>query len=369
MKWRIELTALLRATKAQAGVLVGDQVDIALPVLLLLVGHAVELVGQRAQALGQEPQHGHTDRELAGPRLEERAFGADDVAQVAVLERVVAGVAERILGHEELDPAGRILQRAEARLAHHALEHQPAGHADRDGEGFEFLVRQAAVLAHQFRRAIAGLEVVREGHALAPDRGQLLAALGDQGVVVGGSAWESVMAEARIWRRVAGSRRSRRAIRRALVIAPRRASPGSVTSIRRCPHDRMTATLARPLASAPCRRSASRWSAAAASRKPHRGDRRMPSAPSWSPSATTDPQRSRAVRAPAPPASDLARPARGSDADVVVLATPSGLHRAAGDHVRAAGRHVLSEKPMATRSRTPGDAAGLSRWRRQALRR
>jgi ribosomal protein L7/L12 len=36
------------------GILVGDQVDVALAVLLLLVGHAVELVGQRAQALGQQ---------------------------------------------------------------------------------------------------------------------------------------------------------------------------------------------------------------------------------------------------------------------------------------------------------------------------
>src|SRR6218665_2277648 len=35
---------------------VGDQVDIALAVLLFLVGQAMELVGQRAQALGQQPQ-------------------------------------------------------------------------------------------------------------------------------------------------------------------------------------------------------------------------------------------------------------------------------------------------------------------------
>jgi hypothetical protein len=41
--------------EARARVLVGDQVDVALAVLLLLVGHAVELVGQRAQALGQQP--------------------------------------------------------------------------------------------------------------------------------------------------------------------------------------------------------------------------------------------------------------------------------------------------------------------------
>ena len=39
----------------------------------------------------------------------------------------------------------------------------------------------------------------------------------------------------------------------------------------------------------------------------------------------------------------------GSDADVVVLATPSGLHADQGIQVAQAGRHVVTEKPMATR--------------------
>ena len=40
---------------------------------------------------------------------------------------------------------------------------------------------------------------------------------------------------------------------------------------------------------------------------------------------------------------------RESDADVVVLATPSGLHAEQGIAVAEAGRHVVTEKPMATR--------------------
>jgi len=39
----------------------------------------------------------------------------------------------------------------------------------------------------------------------------------------------------------------------------------------------------------------------------------------------------------------------GSDADIVVLATPSGLHPRQAMHAARAGRHVLSEKPMATK--------------------
>lgn len=39
----------------------------------------------------------------------------------------------------------------------------------------------------------------------------------------------------------------------------------------------------------------------------------------------------------------------GSEPDIVVLATPSGLHPAQALEVAAAGRHVMTEKPMATR--------------------
>ena len=39
----------------------------------------------------------------------------------------------------------------------------------------------------------------------------------------------------------------------------------------------------------------------------------------------------------------------GSDADIVSLCTPSGLHPLQAMQAAAAGRHVLSEKPMATR--------------------
>ena len=40
---------------------------------------------------------------------------------------------------------------------------------------------------------------------------------------------------------------------------------------------------------------------------------------------------------------------QASDADIVTLATPSGLHPRQAMQVAAAGRHVLSEKPMATK--------------------
>ena len=41
----------------------------------------------------------------------------------------------------------------------------------------------------------------------------------------------------------------------------------------------------------------------------------------------------------------------GTDADIVILSTPSGLHADQAMRVAAAGRHVMTEKPMATRWR------------------
>ena len=86
----------------------------------------------------------------------------------------------------------RVLQRGEAGLAHHALEHHAAGHADHGDVFVQLLRRLGAVVRQQVGGAVAGLEVVGKGDALAlPLRLaqglQLLAPLGDELVVVG---WE-----------------------------------------------------------------------------------------------------------------------------------------------------------------------------------
>lgn len=47
--------------------------------------------------------------------------------------------------------------------------------------------------------------------------------------------------------------------------------------------------------------------------------------------------------------SSLTELLRSSDADAVILCTPSGLHAEQGIEVAEAGRHVITEKPMATR--------------------
>jgi UDP-N-acetyl-2-amino-2-deoxyglucuronate dehydrogenase len=54
-------------------------------------------------------------------------------------------------------------------------------------------------------------------------------------------------------------------------------------------------------------------------------------------------------RTGAPGFSSLESLLAGTDADVVILSTPSGLHADQAIQVAAAGRHVMTEKPMATR--------------------
>lgn len=65
----------------------------------------------------------------------------------------------------------------------------------------------------------------------------------------------------------------------------------------------------------------------------------------------TDPERLAAAAAAtgAAPFSSLEALLAGSDADAVILATPSGLHPAQAILCAHAGRHVVTEKPMATR--------------------
>src|SRR5262252_8303790 len=63
----------------------GDQVDVALAVAQLLVGHAVIFVWHRQQRLGQELKPGYVDRKLAGLRYEQKTFDADPIAMVQLL--------------------------------------------------------------------------------------------------------------------------------------------------------------------------------------------------------------------------------------------------------------------------------------------
>ena len=69
---------------------IDDEVDVALAVAQLVVGEAVELLGQRPQRLHEEADRARVHGELALHGLEEVPFHADDVAEIPVLEVLVA---------------------------------------------------------------------------------------------------------------------------------------------------------------------------------------------------------------------------------------------------------------------------------------
>ncbi len=167
-----------------ARVLVGDQVEIALAVFLLLVGQAVEFFRQRAQRLGQQAHLRHPHGKLAGLGLEQHADCAEDVAEVVMLERVVRFLAGVAVADEQLDLAAHVLHRGEAGLAHHALQHHAPGHRNVNLRGFQFVMRLPAEFGMQIAGQMFALEVVREGDAGLAYRVELAAALGDDLVFV-----------------------------------------------------------------------------------------------------------------------------------------------------------------------------------------
>ena len=172
---------------------VHDEVDVAVAVARLHVREPVELVRQRPQRLRQQPDRAHLDRELARLRAEERPLGADDVAQVPVLEVLVGLRAEGVGLHVDLDAPAHVLERGEGRLAHQALQHHPAGHAGARRRGLEVLLGGRAVGGLQVGREVLAREVVGEGVALLAQAGELGAPLRDDLVLVLGRLGRGIL--------------------------------------------------------------------------------------------------------------------------------------------------------------------------------
>jgi len=107
---------------------VRDEVDVALAVADFLVREAVELLGQRAQALRQQLEALDGNGELAAAGLHNRAPHADPVAHVEVLQLRVGVLAERVDAAEQLDLAGGVAHGQEAHLALDALRDDATAH-------------------------------------------------------------------------------------------------------------------------------------------------------------------------------------------------------------------------------------------------
>ena len=342
--------------EAGARGLVGDQVHVALAVLLLLIRHAVELVRQRTQALRQQPNRRGLDRQLAGLGAKKRALAAEDVAQVPVLEGGQRVGADQVLRDVELDAAvrvaeGAVLQRGEAGLAHHPLEHHAPGDRHGDGLRLELLVGQLAPTVVQLGRMVARLEVIGKGHALAAQRGQFLAALGNQlvrvrarrggvGAGFGGHGLGNKVKPGILGIRRWPTLRGRPAVRGVGDNLPAHVCRAHTPFMK----TRRAPIVDRKLrfALVGCGRIAQNHIEAL---HRHAGEAELVAVCDTDPVALNA-----AVQATQAQGFDsLTALLAGSRPDCVALATPSGLHPQQVIEIAAAGVDVMTEKPMATR--------------------
>src|SRR5262249_61457133 len=101
----------LRALYEQlARLVVGDQVQLAVPVARARVAESVVLVRRRAQRLGQQRAAVYRQRELPPLGHVDEALYADDVADVEAHHAVVLVLAERILAGDQLNRSRQVAQ-------------------------------------------------------------------------------------------------------------------------------------------------------------------------------------------------------------------------------------------------------------------
>ena len=105
MKSRIDDDRLRARDEALRASRRHDQVDVALAIRISWSARPWNLSGSGRSDLVSRRSFVTLHRQLAGLGLEQRAFGADDVAQVPVLERVVRFLADVVVRDVELDAA------------------------------------------------------------------------------------------------------------------------------------------------------------------------------------------------------------------------------------------------------------------------
>jgi hypothetical protein len=109
--------------------LVGDQVELAVAEACLDIVEAVELVGRWAQALGQQLEALHAQRQLAALGAEGEAVDADDVPEVELEQARHPLLAEDVDTGLQLDAPRAVVEVQEGHLALAAAGVQAPGHA------------------------------------------------------------------------------------------------------------------------------------------------------------------------------------------------------------------------------------------------
>ena len=160
-----------------AAALVHDEIDVAAPIAGLDVGEPVVLLRQRQQRLHEQPDRSRLHRQLVRPGAEHHPLDRNDVADVEPLEIRVLALGKIIAPHVDLDVSGNVPQVREARLAHEAAGHHPAGDRHRHRLAVQILRRRFGEPRVQIAGACVGPEIVRIRLAAGAKLRKLRAAL------------------------------------------------------------------------------------------------------------------------------------------------------------------------------------------------
>jgi hypothetical protein len=109
--------------KNAANILIGDKVEVPLPVALLHIGKAMPFLGQGPKSLGEQCEIGGLEGYLSTTSPEDAATDANDISNVKLLEKLISVFTEGVGTEIDLDFAVVIANIKKCRFAHEARGH------------------------------------------------------------------------------------------------------------------------------------------------------------------------------------------------------------------------------------------------------
>ncbi len=145
------LNNLRAGNKHLSRFVVGNQVQIALPVAQLNVGQPMPLFWKGQQRLGKKCQLVNPDGKFVGFRAEEMSANADQIAKIQKVKKPKAALADNVFLYIDLYALAGTLQMRKSRLAHQPERNKPPRHAYFTLVGFQLCGRLLAILFHKSR--------------------------------------------------------------------------------------------------------------------------------------------------------------------------------------------------------------------------
>src|SRR3972149_1353997 len=118
---------LAAQSKNAFSLLVGNEVEISLPIAFFYVSQPMPLLRQRAKGFTEHGESGYLQSELSGFCLEEPPFRPDDIANINILKKFVPLPAQKVVAQRKLYLPRAIANIKKGHLTYRTLGHNPAG--------------------------------------------------------------------------------------------------------------------------------------------------------------------------------------------------------------------------------------------------